>query len=632
MLQNLREKAQSWVAYAIIFFICLSFALWGIHNYVTGGNQDEAAKVNGEAISQKEVGLQFDRLKQNQLQLAQSENQTTPVLNEKALKQQALEATISQHVLSATAKKDGYFISDTQLQEVLSAIPVFQIDGQFNDQRFQQVLSDVHYTPQGFLQDVQKALMLEQVRKGFLSSAFVLPEDAARAVALIEQQRDITYTAIPASHYKNQVHVTLDEVRHYYQTHQAEFMMPEKVKIAYVTMRLSDIKKQIKLTDADLKQYYQDNINNFTRPTRWHLGHIQLNVAQSATKTQRDAALLKAQSIITELKNGADFAQLARKYSDDIISSRLGGELGWFSANHLDPPMHDVVASLHQPGAISAPLATSYGISIYKLFAIEEEQIEPFDKVKSQIELVLMEQKAEQKFYEKRDEMANMAFAQPDNLNGLAQNLNLNVQTTDWFSVHGEPKGILANPAFVHAAFDPDVLAGNNSQVVELDPETVTVVRMQAHEKAAPKPLQLVAKTINDRLYTIKLTTLVAAQGQSWLTRVQQTRSLTALGLPLQQAKNIKRSSRNFDPNFIAGVFRLPKPEAGQAGSFAGFALPNGDYIIARTDRVTDGQLEGAAMKEKQFVQQQLQDGFGQLDYAFYVQSAMHSADIKINS
>jgi peptidyl-prolyl cis-trans isomerase D len=635
MLQNIREKTQSWFAVLIIGFIVVTFALWGIHNYVTGKDHREAAVVNGEVISVDEVNTHFERLRQQQ-QAAQTEDGQLPVSVEMRLKQQALDETISQHVLNDAADKQGYYISDQQLQMTLSTIPAFQVEGTFNQSRFEQVLGDIHYTPQGFIKDIQKALKLEQVRRGFVDSAFVVPVDAQQAVRLINQTRDIDYFSLPVDRFKNKVTVTDAEVKNFYQQNPQQYTKPAQVTIQYVELSLADVLKGTKVSDTDMKQYYQENLASFTSPARWHLAHILVKVPTDASSSKLMKAEQKADSLYKEINEGRDFAQLAKDRSDDVISARMGGEMGWFHAANLDPTLLNAVKLVKKSGTILPPIRTTYGYSIIKVMNFEPEKIEPFPTVSSQIAQTLQSQRAEQRFFDLRDQLANLAFSNPDSLKVASDALELPMQTSDWFTKKGTQAGIATNPQVVSAAFSDDVYKqNNNSQVVEINPEQILVLRILKRQEPTLIPFNQVSNEIRAQLISLAAKSEAKKVGETALQQLRTGANLQTIAarnnVGVSHADKLKRTGSKLPQPFVEHVFKLPRP-IGQMASVGGFTLPNGDYMIVRIKLVEDGNYDQTNNEQQHYIRHQLEEGLGQLDYAFYVQSSIKSADIEIKN
>ncbi len=636
MLQDIREKTQSWFAAVVIIFVCLSFALWGIHNYVTGKDTDEAAVVNGKSISVQQIDLQYQRLRKQQ-QAQQPQQEHLPISVEEQLKQRALDEIISQQVLVDVAKKQGYYVTDQQIKSILATIPAFQVEGVFNQNRFQEVINDISYTPQGFVEDLQRAIILEQVRKGLTASAFLIPDDVIRAVQLIDQRRDFSYVVIPSAYFKNQIKVSNNDIQQYYNQHPQLFNSPEQVKIQYVELTLASVLQQIKVSDSELKQYYQDNIATFTKPQRWHVAQILIRISNQASANDIAAATKKADLVYAQINAGNNFAALAKQYSDDLISARVGGEMGWMTASNLESGYLRAIAPL-KAGQSSKPVRTPYGFVIFHVDAMEPAQVAPFQSVSNQIMTTLKNQRAEQTFFDQREQLANLAFANPNSLDVAARTLNIPIQATDSFSRQGTKEGITANKNVIAAAYSADVLNGHdNSQLVEVTPDRVIVLRVTDHQKASQIPINNVIGQIKTQLIDQYARLRAKQQAEKMVNLLNQGQTLSAVSQPLRLSvitkKDIKRNNKELAAEMIKQVFRMPKPKMSAQQitySNSAFALPSGDYVVAQLNRVQDGHFSAANEQERRYLDDQLETSFGQLDYAFYVQSAMKNADIEI--
>jgi peptidyl-prolyl cis-trans isomerase C len=127
------------------------------------------------------------------------------------------------------------------------------------------------------------------------------------------------------------------------------------------------------VTDAELRPEYDAQV---AQMREYRARHILVD----------DKAV--AESVIKELKGGADFAKVAEKKSKDS-SSTSGGDLGWFSLRSMVKPFSDAVAKL-QPGQMTdEPVQTQYGWHVIKLEESRAQAVPPFEEVKNQVEVIV---------------------------------------------------------------------------------------------------------------------------------------------------------------------------------------------------------------------------------------------------
>ena len=284
MLQTIRDRSQGWLAGVIVFLVIGTFAMWGIHSYLTsgGGQTDVAAKVDGKPITQAEMNLVYERLRQQQ-QMQLGADFVLDQKTEMQLKRQALNQIIVARVLSQAAVKDGYRITMPEIEGALLSIPAFQVNGRFSRDRFNEVINSTLYSEKSFLDDLQTSMLINQVRGGYISSAFALPSEIGTAVKLINQKRDIGYLLVPASRFSGSVQINENDAKLYYQQHQEQFTAPEQVSIQYLQLSLPQLMANLHFSADQIQQSYQNNLTAYTTPQRWHVAHILVKLAPDAS-------------------------------------------------------------------------------------------------------------------------------------------------------------------------------------------------------------------------------------------------------------------------------------------------------------------------------------------------------------
>lgn len=632
MLQKIREHSQGWLTSVIVIILCIAFGLWGIESYLTGnGQQDVTAKVNGQIIKQPEVNATYERLRQQQ----QFQLGADFIFDQKLeiqLKKQALDQLIMGKILSQAATQEGFRITVDEVDRALLTIPAFQMNGRFSRERFRETLSGILYTEQTFLNDLRATMLIDQVRLGFLTSAFALPAEIDAAVKLVNQKRDLGYLIIPTARFNNTIQISEKQAQVYYQQHQVEFTVSEKVSLDYIELSLPQLAAQMHFTDEQLQQFYRDNITRYTRPVRWHVAHILVKVPKDATPQQVATAKAAADKIEQRLRAGESFTKLAQTSSDDLVSAKKGGLLDWFSPGMVDPSLEKIVITLKQAGDISAPTQTKYGFSIIKLVDIQKAEALPFPKVRPQVEKALAQQKAEQMFAEANDKLANLTYSNPTSLNVASKTLNLPIKTTDLFDRQGGKSEITSNPKILAAAFSLDVLQGNNSNVIELNPETVIVLRVKQHKPATVQPFAEVQQQINKQLIEQMLSQKAQTFGEELLQKLRngstEAQVAAQAKLTWNIVKDVGRYGTQAPTAILNAAFHMARPKDQNASS-AGLRLANGDYAVVSVTAVHDGK--NAADTKQRVFGEEIESANGRLDYGLYVDALVKKAKVVVN-
>lgn len=636
MLQTIRERAQGWVAWIVILFVFATFALWGIHSYLslTQDHSDKAAvvaKVNRAKIEQGQLNTIYERMRQQEQMQLGADYTINPVI-EARLKKQALNQLIMSSILSQAALKDGYRISDKQIDAAILKMPAFQVDGVFSKSRFQEVLSSTLYTQDAFLSDLYHALLISQVQAGFVESAFVLPNDIEHALQLVNQRRSLSYVIIPLAKFLNQVNVSDAAAMAFYRENQPKFAVPEQIKVAYLELSVPEISAKLQFDTPTLEQFYKDNLNAFTQPERWHVAHILIKVPRDASRTQVEVAKQKISELADQIRSGESFPELAEKYSDDVLSAQQGGKLPWMNRSSLDPQFEQVVSTL-KLGEVSSPIRTKYGFHLIKLLEKKPSEVQSFLKVKRQVQAALSQQKAEQILATESDKLSSLTYANPNTLSVAAQSLNLPIKTTEFFTHDGTREGMASNPKFVAAAFASDVRRGNNSDVLPINNQKLVVLRIQERIPAGTKPFEEVKDKILFQLKMAAAQKRAAEVGQviSQALKVGKNRNQVVSPYQLNwvNRQDVGRFASTVNPLILSSAFRLPKP-MNDKGTVRGISLPNGDFAVLVVTDVRDGHFGKQANVEKRIFQQQLENKEGQVDYQLYVHNLLNRAKVTI--
>ncbi len=635
MLQSIRDRSQGWLAGIIVFLVIATFLLWGVHSYLTsGGNQpDVVATVSGKQITQVMLNTAYERLRQQQ-QMQLGADFVLDQKTETQLKKQALNQLIMAQVLSQAAIKEGYRITMGEVEGALLAIPAFQVNGRFSRERFNEILNGTLYTEKSFLGDLQTSMLINQVRGGFIVSAFALPQEVDTAIKLINQKRDIGYLIIPANRFSETANIKNDDALAYYDQHHDLFTTSEQVSIDYLKLSVPQLVNNLHFTDEQLTQFYQNNLSNYTTPQRWHVAHILIQVPNNATAQQVAEAKTKSEAIAKQLKAGESFAKLAKKYSDDRLTANKGGLLDWFSSGMIDPSIEKAVTNLHV-GNITDPIRTKYGFDIIKLNDLQKPQVKPLADVRSQVTKALGQQQAEQVFADDSDKLSNLTYSNPMSLDIAAKTLGLQVKTSGLFTKDGGKDEITTNSKVITAAFSQDVLQGNNSNVIELNPDTLIVLRVKQHMPPTLKPFADVRDQVMQILKNKAAQQKAQALGEQLVLQLEQGKSGQQLaqqnGLKWQELKAVGRYNTQAPAAIVTYAFHMARSVA-QAATAASFQLPNGDYVLLKLIAVHDGILNDPNGTQKRIYREELENTNGQLGYALYVKKQLAQAKIVINN
>ncbi|KHK66088.1 SurA N-terminal domain-containing protein [Pseudomonas frederiksbergensis] len=621
MLQNIRDNSQGWIAKTIIGIIVALMALTGFEAiFQATSNSNEAAKVNGEEISQNELSQAVD-MQRRQLMQQLGKDFDASLLDEKMLRDSALKGLIDRKLLLQGAHDAKFAFSEAALDQVILQTPEFQVDGKFSPERFDQVIRQLGYGRLQFRQMLAQEMLIGQLRAGLAGSGFVTDAQVLAFARLEKQTRDFATLTLKAD--PSAVKLTDDEVKAYYDQHAKEFMTPDQVVIDYLELKKASFFDQVSVKDEDLQAAYQKEIANLSEQRR--AAHILIEVNDKVTEAQAKA---KIEEIQARLAKGESFEALAKEYSQDPGSANNGGDLGFAGPGVYDPEFEKALYALGK-GQVSAPVRTDFGLHLIKLLGVEAPEVPTFASLKDKLTRDLKAQQVEQRFVEATKQLEDASFEASD-LAQPAQDLKLTVHTSAPFGREGG-EGIAANRAVITAAFSPEVLEeGANSTAIELDPETVVVLRAKEHRKPAQMPLESVAGPIRAQLAKEHASADAKTQADELIASLRDGK--VALDKPVngQSWKAVEaatRSQEGIDPAVLQALFRMSKPESKDKPTFASVTLPDGSVTVLRLNGVNEGAAP--TEEEKAEYRRYLASRVGQQDFAAFRKQLESEADIK---
>ncbi|WP_313285800.1 SurA N-terminal domain-containing protein [Stutzerimonas kunmingensis] len=617
MLQNIRDNSQGWIAKTIIGIIVMLLALTGFEAiFNAASNNQNAAEVNGEEISRYDLD-QAMNMQRRQLAQQLGQDFDASLLDDRLLRDSALGSLIDRMLLLQSAKNANFAFSSEALDQLILQTPEFQVDGAFSAARFDQVIQQMGYSRLQFRQLLEQEMLIGQLRAGISGTGFVTDQQVDNFARLEMQTRDFATLTLPAQ--QEAIEVGDEQIKEYYEANADRFRTPEQVIVEYVELKKESFFDQVEVSDEELQELYQKQIANLAEQRR--AAHILI---ETGGELSDDEAKAKIDEIATRVKNGDDFAAVAKEASQDPGSANEGGDLGFAGPGVYDPAFEDALYALNE-GEVSAPVKSEFGWHIIKLLGVQSPEVPAFESLKPQLVRELKAQQVEQRFVETSKQLEDSAFEASD-LAQPAQELGLMVQTTEAFGRDGG-EGITANRQVIQAAFSDEVLVdGANSSVIELDPDTSIALRVKEHLKPAAIPLADVREDIVQQLQRSLAAEAARAKGEQLLADLRKGQQPD--DGQWQAVEAATRSQEGVAPALLQAVFRMPRPEQQDKPSYSGVALSNGDYAVVRLNGVNEPEA-ALTDKEKLNYRRFLASRVGQQDFAAFRQKLQAEAEIE---
>tara|TARA_A200000159_G_scaffold69271_5_gene64282 strand:- start:20262 stop:22148 length:1887 start_codon:yes stop_codon:yes gene_type:complete len=627
MLERIREGSQGPWALAIIALIVLSFVFAGVSSYVSSSGSTAAAEVNGEPISQQDVERAY-QAQRARLEAQFGEGVSALFSDENYLRDfrmNVLDRLIADTLIEQKAKELGMRVSDKQIRDAITAMPEFQTEGSFDNERYLMLLRQNGFQPSDFRDYMRQQMTREQLSRAVQASDFSLPEEVSLAHRLQDQTRNADYLIVDSAPFAASVELSDEEVQAFYDENISRFDTQEKVNLAYVTLAVEDLKADVSVSEEEVEQEYQDNIALYKTTEERRVSHILIEFGDD-----KDAAKEKAESLLAEVEQGADFAELAEANSADTFSAENGGDLDFITAGMMDPSFDEAAFAISNVGETSEVIETEFGYHIIKLTDMKPVETTPLAEVRDEIEAQLLTDKATDEFFALQSEMANLAFEVPDTLEDVAGAVNGKIKETGLVTAAAVPAALNV-PAVTSKMFDPDFIAeGLNSDIIELSNDEVVVIRVVGHEPQRTQALDEVRTQILAQLRARKAQEAAAEWADNVVEELQAGESpeltIGDVTLEWQSKEAIARNSTELPRNLVDTVFTLSTDEG---NNLEVAKLGSGDVGVVRLTAVN--MPEALGEEELASLKQQLMTNYSQTNYQSFVDSLRSAADVTVN-
>jgi peptidyl-prolyl cis-trans isomerase D len=613
MLQDIRENAQGTIAKIIVGLVIVSLSIWGMDAIIGGfTGEPEVATVNGEDITERE----FLRVVQmeSQRRLSAMETPDPSLLNEDQIRKDVLDSLIREQVLIQDADAQGLALNDADIDALITQMPQFQVDGQFNRDRFVSAVRNMGMGVTEFREAMRKQYVLNQIRAGIIQSAVVADENAAQLLRIQNQTRSFRVLNIPASAVAESVSVTEADVEQFYQQNTEAFQQPEQVDAAYITLSLGALAENIEISDKELQTYYEQRADDLASEER-RASHILIEEGSEADETM--AAIQK------RLEAGESFADLAQEYSIDTVSAQDGGDLGYAGRGIYDQAFEEALFALEE-GEISEPVRTSFGVHLIRLEDVRKSEVPPLSEIEDQLRRELARKKANERFAEVRTQLADSAYAAND-LAGPAEELGLEVREAQGITRQGGPAPF-DHDGLVRQLFSEDVLEGGyNTELIDVGDNVSVVARVREHREAQQLPLSEVRDQIRATLEQRRTREALAERADAIIADLQAGETVETAG-DWASYESLARNSSEAAPAVMQQVFSLPRP-GGDKVQYGKTVSANTASVVA-LEAVTDGEIAEDSTQLSQ-LREFLASLEGQREYGAYQQFLRNRAEVE---
>lgn len=591
MFDSVRNNKK--IVQVFLALITLPFAFFGIDSYVrNSGAGGDLASVGDSKITMRDLEMAL-RERQDQLRQRLGASFKAEMMNTPEMRQNVLDRLIDRRLLLLEAEKHHLTTSDNALREVISRIPELQEDGQFSMARYETALRAQGMSQPQFEFRVRQDITIQQLIGAVGDTAFITEAQAKALVRVQTEERQFGEFLVSPDQFAGQVKIESAAVEKYYADNPAQFQVPEQIRAEYVVLSLDDMLAQITVDESEIKAWYESHKDRYQLPEERRASHILITTDEGP-----DTAKAKAEGVLKEVqKSPAQFAELAKKYSQDPGSAEKGGDLGFFSRGMMVKAFDDVVFK-QKEGEVSGLVRSEFGYHIIKLTGIKAGMQRAFGEVRPEIEGEVKRQTATRRFAEAAEAFTNSVYEQSDSLQPAAEKLKLKIQKSGWITRSPDQKamaslGLLGSGKVLAALFTEDVVKNRrNTDAVEISPNTLLAARAVEYVPASTKPFDGVKAEIEKLLRSRESETLARNSGAERLAELKKGGEDKLAWSPLKTASRIRRGELS-----NAAVQTLFKADAEKLPAYAGDWV-DGKYVLYKIVNVSHPESIGEATQK----------------------------------
>ncbi|HTW66008.1 MAG TPA: peptidylprolyl isomerase [Bryobacteraceae bacterium] len=394
---------------------------------------------------------------------------------------QIVDQAIAERAVSYEAEQLGVRISNRDLADEIRSLPFASLSP---DQYQQYVEQQTGMSVQEFENNMRLQAYENTVLNMAEEGIIVTPAEAQAEYSQRNEKIKVDYIGFDPSKLTAEIKPTPAELSDYFAKNHSFYNIPETRSLQLIVADQAKIADTIQIPDSQVQAYYDAHKDQFRTPARVHARHILLSTTNKP-KDQVPKIKAQAEDILKQIKAGGNFAELAKKYSQDPGSAQKGGDLGWVSRGQMVKNFEDTVFAL-KDNEISPVVTTEYGFHIIQVLERQPAHLQTLDEVKPQILATLRNQTVFDKMQNLTDQAHAALVKAPQNAQQIATQLGLSFVNVPSYAP-GTALPDLGSDAQVGATIGA-MKPGDVSQEIQSGNKLAVVVVTAVHP---PHPAQL---------------------------------------------------------------------------------------------------------------------------------------------
>ena len=496
----MRKHTKGILVKVMVGLIAVVFVFWGVYA-IREKPGSKIAYVNGDLITGLEYEAKYREML-DALQKQYKEYWNDSLIKAFQIKQRALNSLIEKRLISQESSRIGLGVTNDEVANAIVAYPAFQVNGKFDEGRYRSLLRYNRMEPTDFESTIKLELLGQKIRHSIKCFFPLTDMEIINYYSYQKEKVNIGFVPFNPMDFKGKTEVKQDEKEVYFKAHKEKYRIPEKIKIAYLVLAPSDFLDKVTIAEKEISDFYELNQESFKNPKQIKARHILLKVSPDASESEETETKEKALSLLKRLKDGEDFASLAKKYSQDPAASK-GGDLGYSTKGQMVKPFEELAFSLKK-GQIGGPVKTQFGWHIIRVDDIKDATVKTFSEVRNQIVTTIKNDISKEIAHERALTLMDQMPYDID-LAAYAAQHGLTVKETDYFPKKGTIPGLGEDERLTKSIFSLE--KGETSEIIEHKNKFYIIQVVDNKDSHIPKMSEVSVQLHNDFIDHLSLVT-----------------------------------------------------------------------------------------------------------------------------
>ena len=623
MLEAIRQRFTGWIAILVISLIAVTLVISFGNMDQTPIEDDVVITVNDTEITLFEYREEYS----NKLaELQQVFGDEVPEILDQTIKESATEDLILRALLLDYMSKNGYRVSPEYVVELITNNPGLQVGGIFDRQNYEAILASQGVSVEQFESDLRLQLQTNQLRRGFIDSSFITPNEFRQFIELQMQKRNGQLLTINSEKFTDEVVVTSDQVQLYFDNNQDLFQTDEEVDVEYLSLSPNDIAATVEYTEDDLRAYYTDNLARFVTNEERKSRHILIAIDEDTNEEDALETILNVQERLAS----ESFEAVAKEFSDDPGSADLGGDLGWAEPGLFVPEFDKVLFAL-EVNELSEPVKTEFGYHLIRLDELKEGKQQAYQDIQVELGNEYSKFLAEDKLFGLADQLADQSLQAFNELNSVADALGLSLSRIDGVSRNGAAL-FNQDPEIISILFSQNsVETAENTPLFEID-DSIYVARVIGHRLPTTRDFSDVESGIKDYLVSQEAISLANNYAEEIKAQFSGNVSFKekADELNIEASEfDVSRGDTELSRGLIEMIFNSSSNDMVE-GNIQTYVEEDKVFLL-RVSSYEDGKLESFNDEERNSAKIELSEQIGSRELNAFAEHLRKNAEVSID-